>query len=210
MNRRVLASRDISPSSTPIDPPAPASPPAPSSPTAAVEPASPQSPQEGTPPPAETAQPTPPAGDVAPAVAGPGPAQLPAASPAPAAGSRAPEPQGEPNVALATPGDAPAAGASEPAPAAGASEPAPAGNVDVAAKPLTPSPSVAVIPEIKTVIVARGDNLWRISRKTYGRGTRYTIIYGANSEQIRNPHLIYPGQIFVTPEAGMRDRPAMA
>jgi nucleoid-associated protein YgaU len=64
----------------------------------------------------------------------------------------------------------------------------------------TASPSVAVIPEIKTVTVVRGDNLWRISRKTYGRGTRYTVIYGANTEQIRNPHLIYPGQIFVTPE----------
>jgi nucleoid-associated protein YgaU len=56
-----------------------------------------------------------------------------------------------------------------------------------------------VIPNINTAIVSRGDNLWRISHRTYGRGLRYTVIYGANQEQIRNPNLIYPGQVFVLP-----------
>jgi len=41
--------------------------------------------------------------------------------------------------------------------------------------------------------------LWRLSRTTYGEGTRYAVIYKANREQIRNPNLIYPGQIFVLP-----------
>lgn len=56
-----------------------------------------------------------------------------------------------------------------------------------------------VIPNINTAIVSRGDNLWRISQRVYGKGLRYTVIYGANQEQIRNPNLIYPGQVFVLP-----------
>jgi nucleoid-associated protein YgaU len=61
------------------------------------------------------------------------------------------------------------------------------------------APSAVVVPRIATTTVSRGDNLWRISRLTYGAGTRYAIIYKANREQIRNPNLIYPGQIFVVP-----------
>lgn len=56
-----------------------------------------------------------------------------------------------------------------------------------------------VIPDINTTIVSRGDNLWRISQRIYGKGVRYTVIYGANQGQIRNPNLIYPGQVFVLP-----------
>ena len=60
-------------------------------------------------------------------------------------------------------------------------------------------PSAVVVPRIATTTVSRGDSLWRISRLTYGAGTRYAVIYKANREQIRNPNLIYPGQIFVVP-----------
>ena len=49
------------------------------------------------------------------------------------------------------------------------------------------------------LIIKPGDNLWRISRRTYGRGVRYTTIYNANRDQIRNPHRIYVGQIFRIP-----------
>jgi nucleoid-associated protein YgaU len=56
-----------------------------------------------------------------------------------------------------------------------------------------------VIPDLNTAIVSRGDNLWRISQRIYGRGVRYTVIFGANQPQIRNPNLIYPGQVFVLP-----------
>ncbi|NOJ91309.1 LysM peptidoglycan-binding domain-containing protein, partial [Myxococcus xanthus] len=41
--------------------------------------------------------------------------------------------------------------------------------------------------------------LWAISRRTYGEGDRYTAIYDANHDQIRDPDLIYPGQVFVLP-----------
>ena len=61
------------------------------------------------------------------------------------------------------------------------------------------SPSALVVPKIATTTVSRGDSLWRLSRHTYGVGTRYAVIYKANREQIRNPNLIHPGQIFVLP-----------
>lgn len=56
-----------------------------------------------------------------------------------------------------------------------------------------------VVPEIRTTLVARGDSLWRISKKSYGSGMRYTVIYDANQTQIRDADLIYPGQMFVIP-----------
>lgn len=49
-------------------------------------------------------------------------------------------------------------------------------------------------------IIRSGDNLWTIARRVYGSGIKYTQIYGANSDQIRNPNLIYPGQVFNLPE----------
>ncbi len=55
------------------------------------------------------------------------------------------------------------------------------------------------LPKPNAVIIRRGDNLWTISRRTYGRGIRYTTIYTANKDQIRNPHRIYPGQVFMLP-----------
>ena len=42
--------------------------------------------------------------------------------------------------------------------------------------------------------------LWRIAEQYYGAGIRYSVIYGANSKLIRDPDLIYPGQVFVVPE----------
>ncbi len=48
--------------------------------------------------------------------------------------------------------------------------------------------------------VVRGDNLWNIARAHYGEGWRFTTIFGANKEQIRDPNLIYPGQVFSLPK----------
>jgi nucleoid-associated protein YgaU len=52
----------------------------------------------------------------------------------------------------------------------------------------------------QTLIIKRRDNLWRISRQLYGKGIRWSTIYQANKDQIRNPRWIYPGQVFVLPE----------
>lgn len=52
------------------------------------------------------------------------------------------------------------------------------------------------------VVIQPGNNLWNIARRLYGSGFRYTVIYQANRNQIRDPDLIYPGQVFTTPGAG--------
>jgi nucleoid-associated protein YgaU len=52
------------------------------------------------------------------------------------------------------------------------------------------------------VIIRRGDNLWAIARRTYGDGLKYTMIFDANDDQIRNPNQIYPGQVFALPTEG--------
>ena len=94
-----------------------------------------------------------------------------------------------------TPPGPPAATAPAPSASAQATQPTgkPATDAQVAAA------GTIVIPNINTAIVSRGDNLWRISQRIYGKGYRYTVIYGANQDQIRNPDLIYPGQVFVLP-----------
>ncbi|MDQ7246281.1 LysM peptidoglycan-binding domain-containing protein [Dongia sedimenti] len=51
-----------------------------------------------------------------------------------------------------------------------------------------------------SVIVQPGNSLWRIARRTYGNGVQYTVIYEANKDNIRDPDLIYPGQIFNLPK----------
>lgn len=51
-----------------------------------------------------------------------------------------------------------------------------------------------------TIVVQPGNSLWRIARSSYGEGLSYTIIYEANKDQIGNPDLIYPGQVFKLPE----------
>ncbi len=51
------------------------------------------------------------------------------------------------------------------------------------------------------VIVQPGNSLWRISRRIYGKGIQYSVIFEANQDQIGDPDLIYPGQIFVLPKA---------
>ncbi len=103
-----------------------------------------------------------------------------------------PGPADRPVVALMTPGKPPIVLSQPPAP-----------------KPIQPqvatvlpdggSPSTMVLPKLATTTVSRGDSLWRLSRLRYGLGTRYADIYKANREQIRNPNLIHPGQIFVLP-----------
>ncbi len=59
--------------------------------------------------------------------------------------------------------------------------------------------SASASARLPNVIIRKGDNLWTISRRLYGKGIRYTTIYQANQGQIRDPDLIYPGQVFLTP-----------
>ncbi len=55
-------------------------------------------------------------------------------------------------------------------------------------------------PKLATLVtVQKGFTLWGISRRNYGLGRLYVRIYNANKDQIDDPDLIFPGQIFVVP-----------
>lgn len=98
-------------------------------------------------------------------------------------------------------------------PAAPAAADAPAAPASVA--PATEAPAVVAeatppgdVPEVVSpklehadgaVVIRRHDTLWRISRRVYGHGVRYSTIYLANQDQIRNPDRIWPGQVFKVP-----------
>jgi nucleoid-associated protein YgaU len=98
-----------------------------------------------------------------------------------------------------------AAGAASPSPAQSAFMRFPDG---IVLEPLGPEAGeeremVAALgwtPQPTYVIIRRGDNLWRIARRNYGRGIRYHAIVEANRDRITNPHWIFPGQVFVIPQ----------
>ena len=110
----------------------------------------------------------------------------PAVPAAPASGAVV---SGAPQTSVPGPQARPAGPAVTPPPVAAAVPPGPTSN----------PPADAVVAEIRTTSVTRGDSLWRISKRVYGDGLRYTVIYTANAPQIREPNLIYPGQVFVLP-----------
>lgn len=56
------------------------------------------------------------------------------------------------------------------------------------------------IPAVKAVIVQPGNTLWGIAKESYGDGVLYVKVFEANKDSIRNPDLIYPGQVFTVPE----------
>lgn len=49
------------------------------------------------------------------------------------------------------------------------------------------------------VTVQPGNSLWRLARQSYGAGTKYVEIYDANRPEIRDPNLIFPGQVLTLP-----------
>ncbi|MEX0349948.1 MAG: LysM peptidoglycan-binding domain-containing protein [Paracoccaceae bacterium] len=53
---------------------------------------------------------------------------------------------------------------------------------------------------VRAITVQQGDTLWAISRDRYGDGVFYVKVFDANRASIRDPDLIYPGQIFNLPE----------
>ncbi len=132
---------------------------------------------------------------------------------------RKPVPRRRPQ--LAKPTTPPSASTSAPATSTQAASPAASSTgqpTEAAAAPAAPKPAegpgtakpaeaptaVALAPKLQPVgsgvIIRRGDSLWRISKRVYGLGTRYSTIYVANKEQIRDPDKIWPGQIFLVPD----------
>ncbi len=74
--------------------------------------------------------------------------------------------------------------------------PRPAGAAATAAEPAP----VARSAPVRQVTVQKGDTLWAISRERYGDGLLYVRVFQANRDNIRDPDLIYPGQVFTVPE----------
>ncbi|MBN2740149.1 MAG: LysM peptidoglycan-binding domain-containing protein [Rhodobacteraceae bacterium] len=52
---------------------------------------------------------------------------------------------------------------------------------------------------VNVVQIVQGNTLWAIAREVYGDGVLYVRVFDANRDQIRNPDLIYPGQVFTIP-----------
>ncbi len=50
--------------------------------------------------------------------------------------------------------------------------------------------------------VKKGDNLWKIAEKHYGKGkgAKYNVIFEANTPMLKHPDKIYPGQVLRIPE----------
>lgn len=67
------------------------------------------------------------------------------------------------------------------------------------AQPQTPQPENPAVEQGKTYTVQKGDTLWKIAKQFYGNGSQYPKIVSANSDKIKNPNLIYPGQTFSIP-----------
>ena len=63
-----------------------------------------------------------------------------------------------------------------------------------------PAAAAPAKPKDGRIVIQPGNNLWRISRVLYGNGAKFTMLYEANKDQIRNPNRIYPGQVFMTPD----------
>ena len=53
---------------------------------------------------------------------------------------------------------------------------------------------------VSLITVQPGNTLWGIAREKYGEGLLYVRVFEANTDRIRNPDLIYPGQIFTVPD----------
>lgn len=64
----------------------------------------------------------------------------------------------------------------------------------------TAAESAPATPPVRVVTVQPGNTLWAIARDHYGEGLLYVRVFQANRDLIRNPDLIYPGQVFTVPE----------
>lgn len=64
-------------------------------------------------------------------------------------------------------------------------------------RPAESSPAPKVTP--KTHKVVKGDTLWGIAKKYYGNGSQYMKIYNANTNILKNPNVIYVGQVLTIP-----------
>ena len=114
------------------------------------------------------------------------------------------EPAAEPDASTDVASAAPAP-LSEAAPQTALAEPAPSLDLaePTAAIDVAPDPEPADVTEgtrVRIVTVQPGFTLWQIANEAYGEGVMYVQVWDANRKKIKNPDLIYPGQVFTVPE----------
>jgi nucleoid-associated protein YgaU len=54
-------------------------------------------------------------------------------------------------------------------------------------------------PEKQFYTVKKGDYLSKIAKEVYGKANKYDIIFEANKPMLKDPNMIYPGQVLVIP-----------
>ncbi len=54
-------------------------------------------------------------------------------------------------------------------------------------------------PEKQFYTVKKGDYLSKIAKEVYGNANKYNVIFEANKPMLKDPNLIYPGQVLVIP-----------
>ncbi|MFT6784264.1 MAG: nucleoid-associated protein YgaU [Sulfitobacter sp.] len=64
---------------------------------------------------------------------------------------------------------------------------------------VVPTLDPAARPTVSVITVQPGFTLWQIAQEMMGQGEMYVQVYEANRAQIRDPNLIYPGQVFTMP-----------
>jgi len=70
---------------------------------------------------------------------------------------------------------------------------------EAASETVTATAAPASRVQVSVVTVQPGFTLWGIAKENYGDGLLYVRVYEANKDRIRDPDLIYPGQIFTVP-----------
>lgn len=120
---------------------------------------------------------------------------LAAATAAPAAPVAQDVPDALPEPPAVAEEEATAPAAAEPAATATPTEPPAVTELADAAPPATTAPAPV------TVTVQPGFTLWGIAQERYGDGVLYVQVFEANRDKIRDPDLIYPGQVLSVPGA---------
>ena len=110
----------------------------------------------------------------------------------------------DPTAGISAAQAAPAPAAPDPlaaAAAAMAAQPAPA-PAKTAAQP-APAPAEKKASNGRPVehVVRTGDNLWKISKKYYGSGAKWKLIYEANKSAIKKQDFLEPGTVLAIPAA---------
>ncbi|HXV06966.1 MAG TPA: LysM peptidoglycan-binding domain-containing protein [Burkholderiales bacterium] len=102
----------------------------------------------------------------------------------------------DPAAPGAMPEDEPAAAPTEPAPAPAAQT-----------MPAAPVENVPLQDDVPTrYVVVKGDTLWDISARFLKNPWKWPDVWGINRDHIRNPHLIYPGDVILLDLTGATPR----